>query len=546
MALPVGVTQLGAFKGAKGDKGLTGSLAFATAETVPADQPASVEMVGPESNRGAHFEIPRGLPGVNAVANDEATATYIAAPDSDTAAALGARYMASVTMSGPGIDPTGVTDSTVGMQAIIDAHPNGQIFIPAGVYRVTSLTMDAGQLLFGVGRSTYRDRYSTFGTAGWMNDSNFGGAIIRSTATTGTAITIVDPTEVTEGGLANLTLIGPGTGTSTGVQIGSSSPIKSTVNPQVRNVAVGNFAVGAKLAYVNEGVFDSWIFRGCASAIEFVAAVNHNVFTGLDMQWCGDGLTVSTSSYANALVGPIAQSLTGSGFVIAGSKNVIYNPYFEGIGVDTIRFTATANANRLDSPALFTGAPIRLLTGAPDNELTNVGWSGSAAKIVDEGTRTRISGKVETITGSGTGRLIIDPSSAGSPFGAWLPYTPTMGGAGWTMGNATSVAAYTKIGRTVHFRVIILFGSTTSFGSASPTVSLPTTALRRVHADAMMVRNTVGTFKMFARSTADGAATVTINGIGANGQSTVVSSTSPAAWAQGDTLEVFGTYESVS
>jgi len=92
MALPADVKQLGTFQGAKGDKGLTGTIAYATAETIPADQPADAEMIGPESNRGAHFQIPRGLPGVNALANDEATATYISAEDSDTAAALRAAY----------------------------------------------------------------------------------------------------------------------------------------------------------------------------------------------------------------------------------------------------------------------------------------------------------------------------------------------------------------------------------------------------------------------------------------------------------------------
>lgn len=72
MALPAGVAQLGTFKGAKGDdgkngakgdKGDTGSLAFATAESVPADQPASVQMQGLMSNRGGTFQDPSRPPG---------------------------------------------------------------------------------------------------------------------------------------------------------------------------------------------------------------------------------------------------------------------------------------------------------------------------------------------------------------------------------------------------------------------------------------------------------------------------------------------------
>lgn len=59
MALPAGVTKI---TNIKGDKGLTGSLAFATAETIPWTETPTVEMVGPESNRGAHFGIPLPLP----------------------------------------------------------------------------------------------------------------------------------------------------------------------------------------------------------------------------------------------------------------------------------------------------------------------------------------------------------------------------------------------------------------------------------------------------------------------------------------------------
>jgi len=74
MALPAGVQKLGEFKGAKGD---TGSLAFATAETVPWSEGADVQMVGPQSARGAHFKIPMALPTPETVNNDEATAALI-------------------------------------------------------------------------------------------------------------------------------------------------------------------------------------------------------------------------------------------------------------------------------------------------------------------------------------------------------------------------------------------------------------------------------------------------------------------------------------
>jgi hypothetical protein len=85
MALPVGVTRLGSFKGGKGD---TGSLAFATAEKVGWNEEPVVTMVGPESARGAHFEIPLPLPTPDTVNNDDATESLILNP-TKTRTALG-------------------------------------------------------------------------------------------------------------------------------------------------------------------------------------------------------------------------------------------------------------------------------------------------------------------------------------------------------------------------------------------------------------------------------------------------------------------------
>lgn len=85
MALPAGVTKLGSFKGAKGD---TGTIAFATAETIPWTATPEVEMVGPESNRGAHFRIPLPLPGPETVNNDDATELLLLNPTKTRAASL--------------------------------------------------------------------------------------------------------------------------------------------------------------------------------------------------------------------------------------------------------------------------------------------------------------------------------------------------------------------------------------------------------------------------------------------------------------------------
>ena len=441
----------------------------------------------------------------------------------------------------------GVSTNISFLQAVLDDNPNTKIVVPGGVFKFTTLTLSAGQVLIGVGRSMYRDRFSTIGGAGWMVNANFGGTVLRSTATTGTAIVIVDPGEVTEGGLRDLSLVGPGSGTSVGVQLGGISPIKSLVNAQIHNVLVGNFATGAKLSYVNEGVFVAWIFRGCTTAVEFVSNVNHTSWTGLEAQWCGDGIIIPSTCYANAFESFIGQSLSGTAVEIGGAKNSFSNAYLEAVVDDGFRLLSTANANRVDSPTLMnSGSRVVVNLGAVDNQLLNIGWSGSAAAIVDNGTRTRISGKIENLTGTGPQRLVIDPAVSGSPFGPWQAFTPAMGGTGWALGDAAVAAAYTKIGRTVHFRIFIVFGSTSTYGTASPTLTLPVTPLRRAHVDAIMVRNGVGSYRMSPRVSTDGAASVAVNALGTNGLTAAVTATHPATWAASDTLEVYGTFEAAA
>lgn len=122
MVLPIGVPQLGTFKGAKGDtgpKGDTGTIASASAASVAAGQAATVTMTGPQTARHAAFQIPRGLPGVNAVENDEAVAEYVTATDSETRGALDATFASrEVENSIPGQMQEIVSRINAGMQDV--------------------------------------------------------------------------------------------------------------------------------------------------------------------------------------------------------------------------------------------------------------------------------------------------------------------------------------------------------------------------------------------------------------------------------------------
>lgn len=88
MVLPVGVAKLGEFKG---DKGRPGTFDSATAESVPAGEPAEAIISGTEGEH-VHFKIPRGLSGTNGDTADAAVGGYVGATDSATSAALHARF----------------------------------------------------------------------------------------------------------------------------------------------------------------------------------------------------------------------------------------------------------------------------------------------------------------------------------------------------------------------------------------------------------------------------------------------------------------------
>lgn len=163
-------------------------------------------------------------------------------------------------------------------------------------------------------------------------------------------------------------------------------------------------------------------------------------------------------------------------------------------------------------------------------------------------------GGVLTVTGP-----IIGASNMN--MGAWTSWTPTWtttsGSATPSFGNAAIDCKYSKIGRTVHYRMNITFGSTTNFGT-SPSGSDNWLFSMPVAAPASGVP--VGYVSMWVGSTTKATAglahtnsttqIILYTGSGNVDNSTlgggIVDSISPLTWANGDRLSIFGTYESAA
>lgn len=115
-------------------------------------------------------------------------------------------------------------------------------------------------------------------------------------------------------------------------------------------------------------------------------------------------------------------------------------------------------------------------------------------------------------------------------------------GTGWSLGNATVEAAYKEIGKTVHFRLRITWGSTSTFGGSPLVINLPRQAAHVWAAHYGWCIDASTSARYVLQGYAAGGSTVS--------QLTTVTSpttnlvtNNPFAWAAGDHLVLQGTYE---
>lgn len=132
---------------------------------------------------------------------------------------------------------------------------------------------------------------------------------------------------------------------------------------------------------------------------------------------------------------------------------------------------------------------------------------------------------------------------------AWTSYTPT-----WTatsvnpaIGNGTLVGAYMRVGKTIHFRITLTAGSTTTFGTGRWILTLPVATVT-----GHLWRFVGHQYDVSAASTlaawglnAGGVDTLDIytGGTTAGGYDRSLQGSVPFAWGDGDRFSVSGTYE---
>lgn len=126
--------------------------------------------------------------------------------------------------------------------------------------------------------------------------------------------------------------------------------------------------------------------------------------------------------------------------------------------------------------------------------------------------------------------------------GAWTAFTTTWSG---TIGNGSKSAVYSRVGRVISYRIVIVWGSTTSHAAANQTFTLPI-ATTQYPANAPVgyatcVDTSAGIMAGNGFAVISGGSTFAINMAGSVGA--FWSNTVPMTWAANDSLYIVGSYE---
>lgn len=190
-----------------------------------------------------------------------------------------------------------------------------------------------------------------------------------------------------------------------------------------------------------------------------------------------------------------------------------------------------------------------------DVGLANIDNTSDANKPVSTATQTALNAKAPiaspTFTGTVAGPTINATTAlqvGGVGLGTWTNYTPTLSGTGWAFGNAIVDAAYTRIGKTVWFRIAVKWGTTSTYGASFPIFTLPSS----IYAAASIAFAAGGEAYGLDAGSNDfhwdlyipGANTVAPAVRGASGVGTgAPTATDPFAWTSGDGLMLRGWYQ---
>jgi len=155
--------------------------------------------------------------------------------------------------------------------------------------------------------------------------------------------------------------------------------------------------------------------------------------------------------------------------VVSGASTDLAWGAGSGIQVNLNVTTGGGTLRSLGAPTAGAGTRVSIVNASGTNftVLNNPGGGSGVAFANDQNFDVVVAGNggyVQYVYDGSFWRQIGFPASS---FSTWTAYTPP-----WTasitnpvLGNGGSVGSYTRIGKTVHFRILITMGTTTTYGS---------------------------------------------------------------------------------
>lgn len=276
----------------------------------------------------------------------------------------------------------GSTDDTTAIQAAITATPaGGTLYFPAGFWLFSALTCTESITLLGEGWEHRTN--AAFGEALYLDEDRMAGTILLCTATSGAGITFSSGGGATRRPVVkHLAVIGPGTGTSIGLQIGVNGSGTGVAQAHIEDVLVANFAVGADLDLCYDGTFSGLRFRGCSTGITLTQA-NQNDFYNLEVQYSSvHSVDGTVNAAVNCFYGGLLQNISGtSGMTFAGEANHVTGFYVEAASPPTDIFVLDGTNCSLTFSRMSTTPGVRIK--APDCVVMGCRGAGSTELVVD-------------------------------------------------------------------------------------------------------------------------------------------------------------------
>ena len=339
------------------------------------------------------------------------TNRWVLVPGAQVATGLSGAVYLSNPVFGAYLD--GVHDDSSAWAAAVAATPPGGTLVLPSRPILLATNQAPNQPINIVGSGIWCLVNFGYSSAGWNignYGSYFGGTVIYFTSTSGTALALGPPTanQTNQSTIENVMLLGPGTGTGTGLLL------QNMVPPYLGGgVLVANFHDGIICNSLESCSADAFKTRGCFNGIALTNATNNCVLNGWGSDTSsGVGLNVpAAGAQGTVLYAFESQANTGTVATIAGGDGLTIGEgsYFENVG-------ATAGILISGTTVYISG----IIRGTPADTLTVSGGvvtmtasRGSPAISVTGGNLYSIGdiGPTPTVTGGFWFRLMPAPGT---------------------------------------------------------------------------------------------------------------------------------------